>query len=191
MHKIELEMTFFSAVNSVCLTTDKTCPPSVIPETCCVQPVLKNLHWSPNLRLFQGFLIFPIRKVFCMIPNLHVPCYTLSLVLCTLHLKNKLFFSSSSIFYVFRECYHIPSQSDLLQTKQPPYFNLSSLVMFWTSDHPCWSFLDIVQPVPSFLNHGAQNWREESTAEKSYPMSCRWYSSLYIPVWCLLFSWQS
>lgn len=65
-----------------------------------------------------------------MISNLHVPCNTLSLVLCTLDIKNKSFFSFSSIFYVFKNCYHIPSQSDLVQTKQHPSFNLSSLVTF-------------------------------------------------------------
>lgn len=78
----------------------------------------------------RASLFFLLGRGFFMISNLHIPCYTLSLVLCTLDIKNKLFSSSTSIFYLFRECYHIPSQSDLLQTKQPPYFNLSSLVMF-------------------------------------------------------------
>lgn len=124
-----MQVIFFIAINSVCLPTDKSCPPPVIQETCSVQPALKNLQWSPNLRLFQPFIIFLTRKAFFMIANLHVPCYTLSFVLCTLDIKNKLF-SSSSIFNVFKDCYHITSQSDLLQTKQPPQFNLSSLVTF-------------------------------------------------------------
>lgn len=105
----------------LCLPTYRQNVP-FIPETCCVQPVLKNLQWSPHLRLVQRLIIFPIRKGFFMLPNLHVPCYTLSLVLCTQghNKQHKLFFSSSSIFYVFKNCYHNPSQSDLLQTKQPP-----------------------------------------------------------------------
>lgn len=124
-----------------------------------------------------------------MISDLHVPCNTLSLVLCTLDIKNKLFFSFSSIFYVFKNCYRIPSQSDLVQTKQHPSFNLSSLVTFsqlliilvgllWmlsNQAHPSWTMVPKIG---------------ECTAEKIPLMSCRWYIGLYIPVWYLLSSWQ-
>lgn len=81
---------------------------SACPQTKPVLPLSFPRHAMSNLSLkishevqisgyFRASFIFPIRKVFFMKSNLHVPCYTLTLLLCTPDIKNKLFSSSSCI----------------------------------------------------------------------------------------------